>query len=69
MNFLDKEIVLYSEKEIKAPKTDSFGRWLCRVYVPELHNDIASIFSSLGCNKYEDNYNEDKVKQLRYDYI
>ena len=69
MNFLDKEIILYSEKEIKAPETDSFGRWLCRVYIPELDNDIASIFSSLGCNKYKDNYNEDKVKQLRYDYI
>ena len=67
-NFLNKEVILYSEKEIKSPQTDSFGRWLCKIYVKDLNEYITNIFSSLGCNKYEDNYSEENVKQLRYDY-
>jgi micrococcal nuclease len=30
-HFLNKNIKLFSEAEIKAPRTDSFGRWLCRI--------------------------------------
>lgn len=62
--FLNKEIILYSEEEIKAPATDSFGRWLCRIYIKELNNDIASIFTSLGCNKYKQNYSKINVAKL-----
>jgi len=62
--FLNKKIRLYSEEEIKAPQTDSFGRWLCRIYVIDFNDSIYSIFTSLGCNKYHDGYSEYNVERL-----
>lgn len=62
--FLNKNIKLYSEEEIKAPQTDSFGRWLCRVWIKGELKDITGIFTSLGCNKYENNYSEENVEKL-----
>ena len=63
--FLNKEIHLDSEAEIKAPKTDSFGRWLCIAYImDEPFNSICNIFTSLGCNKYDDTYSEANVEKL-----
>ena len=69
MRWLDKSVILKSEEEIKAPKTDSFGRWLCRIWPQGESLDIEGTFSSLGCNKYLDNYNEENVRLLQYDYI
>ena len=67
-NFLNKKVLLNSKEEIKSPQTDSFGRWLCNIYFlnsnNEIYDDIASHFSSLGCNKYKDNYNENSVLAL-----
>lgn len=61
---LGKSIILYSKKEVKSPQTDSFGRWLCYVVFPD-GSDITGIFTSLGCNKYADNYSEESVYKLR----
>lgn len=68
-NFLNKECKLYSKKEITGPRTDSFGRWLCTIWIKGELEDITSTFSSLGCNKLEDNYSEDLVKELRFKII
>ncbi len=62
-NFLNKKVILYSEKEIKEPKTDSFGRWLCHVYIDG--RSISELFTSFGCNKYKNNYKEENVYKLR----
>lgn len=62
--FLNKKVLLYSKEEIQVLKTDSFGRWLCQVYIKDLDKDIAEIFTSLGCNKYHDGYSEDNVEKL-----
>lgn len=64
-HFLNKKVRLYSEEEIKAPKTDNFGRWLCRIYVIDFSDSIYTIFTSLGCNKYHDGYSEDNVEKLK----
>ena len=61
--FLNKDVILYSKEEIKAPQTDSFGRWLCKIYVKTYDNDIASIFTSLGYNKLN-NFNKENVMEI-----
>lgn len=64
-NFLNQKVILKSEKEIQEPKTDNFGRWLCRIFLDNFVKDgIEEIFSSLGCNKYKENYSEENVRQL-----
>ena len=62
-HFLGKTILLCSKEEIKEPETDSFGRWLCHVYIGG--RSIANLFSTLGCNKYENNYKPENVYKLR----
>ena len=63
--FLNHKILLKSEKEIQEPKTDSFGRWLCRIFLDDYTKEsIEKIFSTLGCNKLKENYSEEKVRQL-----
>ena len=62
--FLNKEVLLKSEEEIQEPKTDSFGRWLCRIFLNYSKENIEKIFSDLGCNKYQKNYSEDNVRKL-----
>ena len=64
IHFLNQKILLLSEEEAKEPKQDSFGRWLCRVFLDSDKTNIAEIFTNLGCNKLEDNYSETKVKEL-----
>ena len=67
---LNQKILLRSEKEIKEPKQDSFGRWLCRVFLDSDKTSIAEIFTNLGCNKLKDNYSEEEVKKLTvYSYL
>lgn len=61
-HFLEKKVLLSSKEEIKEPKTDSFGRWLCQIYING--RSIADIFSALGCNKYQDNYKKENVYKL-----
>lgn len=59
IHFLNKEVVIRSEKADVAANTDSFGRWLVRVNVDG--NDICDIYNSLGINKMHDNYSENNV--------
>ena len=61
-NFLNKEVVIKSEKADVAANTDSFGRWLVRVNVDGC--DICDIYNKLGINKKSDNYNESNVLNL-----
>ncbi len=61
-NFLNKEVVINSEKADVAANTDSFGRWLVRVNVDG--RDICSLYTSLGINKKYSNYSEDNVRKL-----
>lgn len=63
--FLNKKVHLYSDSEVKGPQTDSFGRWLCYIYVKEYNDNIMNIFTSLGCNKYWDGYSEYNVEKLK----
>lgn len=61
-NFLNKEVVINSEKADVAANTDSFGRWLVKVNVDG--RDICSLYTSLGINKKCSNYSEDNVRKL-----
>jgi micrococcal nuclease len=61
-NFLNKEVVIKSEKADVAANTDSFGRWLVRVTVDG--QDIYETYNSLGINKKRENYCEDNVCKL-----
>ncbi len=64
-NFLNHKIILKSKEEIQEPKTDSFGRWLCKVSLDNyIKEEIVDIFSNLGCNKLKDNYSEENVQKL-----
>lgn len=63
-NFLNKEVVIQSEKADIAADTDSFGRWLVRVIVNG-EKDIRDIYNSLGVNKKYDTYSEDNVLNLK----
>ena len=62
--FENKQVVIRSNREIKSLDTDSFGRWLCRVWIKGELQDITDTFSSFGCNKLLDNYSEENVKLL-----
>ena len=60
--FLDKEVVIKSEKADAAANTDSFGRWLVHVDVDG--TDICSMYNALGINKKHNNYSEENVLKL-----
>ena len=62
--FLHKEVVIESEKEDAAANTDSFGRWLVKVYVPEYDYYISSIYNIAGVNKKYHSYSEDNVRKI-----
>ena len=62
-NFLNKDVVIQSEKVDSAADTDSFGRWLVKV-VLEDYTDIREIYNSLGVNKKHCSYSEDNVLKL-----
>lgn len=61
-HFLNKEVVIMSEKADVAADTDSFGRWLVRVDVDG--KDICDIYNDLGINKKRENYSEDNVRKI-----
>ena len=61
-HFLNKEVVINSEKADEAANTDSFGRWLVRVNVNG--KDVCDIYNTLGINKKFENYSEDNVRNL-----
>lgn len=60
--FLDREVVIKSEKVDVAADTDSFGRWLARVIIDG--KDIYDIYNALGVNKKFWTYSEDNVLNL-----
>lgn len=62
-NFLGKEIVIRSEKNEEAAKTDSFGRWLVETTL-ENGKSISQIYTELGVNKLASNYSEKNVLDL-----
>ena len=62
-HFLNKEIIIRSEKNEEAAQTESFGRWLVETTLDE-GNSISQIYKDLGVNKLFDNYNEDNVRRL-----
>lgn len=61
-NFLDKEVIIKSEKADIAADTDSFGRWLVRVAVNGI--DICDMYNYLGINKKHNTYSKDNVLKL-----
>lgn len=61
-HFLNKNVIIKSEKADVAADTDSFGRWLVRVDVDG--KDICDIYSELGINKKRENYSERNVWNL-----
>lgn len=60
--FSGANVIIKSEKADVAADTDSFGRWLVRVYVGE--RNICDIYNSLGINKKCDTYSESNVLRL-----
>ena len=62
-HFLNKEMVIRSEKNEEAVKTDSFGRWLVEATLDD-SNSISQIYTELGVNKLASNYSEDNVMNL-----
>ncbi len=62
-HFLNKEMVIRSEKNEEAAKTDSFGRWLVEATLDD-SNSISQIYTELGVNKLASNYSEDNVMNL-----
>ena len=63
-NFLGKEVIIKSEKENTAADTDSFGRWLVNVYIPDYYSDISTAYDLLGVNKKYHTYSEENVLKL-----
>ena len=61
-NFLGKEVIIKSEKADVEAHTDSFGRWLVRVFID--NEDICDIYNSLGINKMHHTYSEENVLDL-----
>lgn len=61
--FLNKEIIIRSEKNNEAANTDSFGRWLVETILED-GTSISELYRKLGVNKLYDNYNETNVLQL-----
>lgn len=62
-HFLGEEIVIRSEKNEEAAKTDSFGRWLVETKLSD-GRSISQIYTELGVNKLVGNYSEDNVRNL-----
>ena len=60
--FSGKEVIIQSEKADIAADTDSFGRWLVRVYVDGV--SIVDGYNELGVNKKHHTYSEDNVRKL-----
>lgn len=60
--FLNKEVVIQSEKIDTAACTDSFGRWLVKVFVDG--KSICDTYNELGVNKKHCKYSEDNVLKL-----
>ncbi len=65
-NFLNNEIIIRSEKNEEAAKTDSFGRWLVETTLDN-GKSIAQIYTELGVNKLANNYSETNVLDLYHD--
>lgn len=62
-HFLCKEMVIRSEKNEEAAKTDSFGRWLVETTLED-GSSISQIYTELGVNKLSSNYSEENVRNL-----
>ena len=62
-HFLGKEMVIRSEKNEEAAKTDSFGRWLVETTLED-GSSISQIYTELGVNKLSSNYSEENVRNL-----
>ena len=62
--FLGKEMVIRSEKNEEAAKTDSFGRWLVETTLDD-GRSISDIYTELGVNKLANNYSEGNVMKLQ----
>lgn len=60
--FLQEKVVIKSEKADVAANTDSFGRWLVRVFIDG--KDICDIYNELGINKKCNAYSERNVWNL-----
>ena len=63
-HFLGKEMVILSEKNEEAAKTDSFGRWLVETTLED-GRSISGIYTELGVNKLANNYSEENVMKLQ----
>ena len=68
--FLNKKVIIQSEKADEAAETDSFGRWLVRVILDEDNNiieedkNVAIMYNVLGINKKYYTYDTDNVLRL-----
>ena len=68
-SFLNKKVIIQSEKVDEAADTDSFGRWLVWVVLDENGDDIdgeniTKMYNDLGINKKYYTYSTDNVLAL-----
>lgn len=63
-NLLNREVVIESEKADTASETDSFGRWLVRVFMHGT-GDLCKVYNFLGINKKHHTYSEENVLKLQ----
>lgn len=61
-HYLNKDVVIRSKKEVEKG-TDSFGRWLCDVFVDG--KSVSESYTELGVNKYKENYSEQNAVNLK----
>ena len=61
--FLNRNVIIRSEKADIAADTDSFGRWLVRINLMD-GTDICNYYNSLGVNKKHEDYSEENVMKL-----
>ena len=57
-------MVIRSEKNEEAAKTDSFGRWLVETTL-ENGRSISGIYTELGVNKLANKYSEENAMKLQ----
>ena len=59
---LNKEVLIQSEKEDSDLKTDSFGRWLCYLWIRDIN--IIDIYNQNCINKKYFTYNPEAIDSV-----
>lgn len=64
---LGEDVIITSKRVSEDVKTDSFGRWLCYLWVRNIN--IIDIYNRRQINKKHEFYSEDAVRNLDIDNV